>query len=35
MGGSDGNQLFGLGCQRTIGEDLSAERPECVVLFWR
>jgi hypothetical protein len=31
MGDSDGNQLLGLGCQRTLGEDLSAECLECVV----
>ena len=35
MGDSDGNQLLGLGCQRAIGEDLSAERPECVMRFGR
>jgi hypothetical protein len=35
VGDSDGDQLFRLGRQRAIGEDLSTKCLECVVLLWR
>jgi hypothetical protein len=35
VGDSDGDQLFRLGRQCTIGEDLPAKCLECVVLLWR
>jgi hypothetical protein len=35
VGDSDGDQLFRLGRQCAIGEDLSAKCLKCVVLLWR